>query len=352
MSDTNRLSRFRLGQTASQITAFNGSRVPSDITNYIEAVRDRLEGNYEEQRSLISMSMEGTAKTWLNKLKATPAWTSMSGEDVLRIFKEAYYPANYAEAALNSLHRIERGSRSLEAYLVEFTDLLQEIPPEAYNEMSARVCLINGVGEPYSKELRRQNHKTFNESFDFLQRQVNTLTVIPGSNPSKWPHPDSMEIDHVTTTATTAPPSTTPSTTPRQYHVGVDLTQMTRTEINAINAEAAAMSVCWYCKQAGHLMRDCRRRQNDRRRQATTDASKKRLALVGPNGHRTSAISSAVSALPPARSTPRQSRPLPPLVSNVHHSQPPDVRPLTLSDNDDTRTPLPPSPGSLIPIRK
>lgn len=237
--------RVQIINIGDRLMKYDGTRKPKIINAYISAVTYRLLGDAADHRMLIAMLLVGNAHLWLNNLMETEAWSSMDGPRVLALLKETFYPINYGDAALRGLRTLNRGKRSLEWFLEEFTRLQRELPASAHNDDHFRITLMDGCGEPYAGDLRRQPLTSANAVFDYLQRQVNTTASEPastvptaGAGYQNWPHPDAMELDHVESAE-------------------VDITTLTVAEINAFNVSHRKGQMCYKCRQRGHIARSC-----------------------------------------------------------------------------------------------
>lgn len=175
---------FNISELATQITPYRGDRISKCIRNYISECQDRFSGNPEDDRLLVQMLLRDEAREWLEDCRQKPEWTQLSGQEVLDRLKKAFFPPNYAQYAIRTLLRSNRGSNSLAVYLSQFNELKMDIPEEDLTDIILCYYLTEGCGEPYATDLRRDGIYTYPEVYEYLQRQANTLTHFPGHNTS------------------------------------------------------------------------------------------------------------------------------------------------------------------------
>ncbi|MGI4815308.1 MAG: hypothetical protein ACRYGG_18520 [Janthinobacterium lividum] len=138
---------YIVGCLAAQFTPFDGTRNPRVISEYVRNVRLRFLETYEQQRLLIAMLVKHEAATWLDIMCKDPAYTKMSGADLLALIKKTFYPVNYEDAAIRALQNLKCNG-NLEKFLSDFVALRRELPTDAISNASLRVILQDGVGEP------------------------------------------------------------------------------------------------------------------------------------------------------------------------------------------------------------
>lgn len=266
---------LKVANAARGITPYRGDRRPRIINQYLYTIEDFLSlmPDSTSQKFLIQILLRDEARRWIETIRMQSDWDELTGHDVIRCLKKNFYPVNYSKAAIRAIAKILRGSRPLSAYLTEFIDLYREIPEGAIVDETLCVFLAEGCGEPYRSDLRRMNLETFQEVFDYLQRQENTLLDLPGygDNPlTDQGSSDTMEIDNITSGSHDAAVT------------DADVAHMTDAEISALNATAAASLACFYCRKVGHLKRDCRKRMADARKKKVAQTTLARNSEAEP----------------------------------------------------------------------
>lgn len=268
MSTEATLSRSQILEMAHHITPYRGDGNPRCIQQYIYAALDRFDGHPENERLLIEMLLKGQAKTWVRECQEKPEWLQLSGQEVLDLLKATFYPADYAETAIRNITLLKRGSNSLAAFLKEFTQLSREIPAGAFSDDALCVFLAYGCGEPFATDLRRCGLTTFQELFDYLQRQADTSEFLSEYNISSSNEGTKYHASTIGQVVVSKKGSA----------VAVkDIATMTEAEIKAINERAKASLICHYCRKQGHLKRNCRLRitESRRNRKAQSQGDKK-----------------------------------------------------------------------------
>lgn len=163
---------YKISQIASVITPYRGERDPKVINDYMLSCRDLFNGNPEYDKLLIRMLVKDEARTWLRVCQEKSEWLQLTGPDVLDQLKAIFFPANYEDAAIHTIWKLNRGSNSLSSYLEQFTELQQIIPAEHLTDAELYVFITEGCGEPFATDLRRYGITNFPDLLEYLQRQA------------------------------------------------------------------------------------------------------------------------------------------------------------------------------------
>ncbi|CAN6343017.1 unnamed protein product [Urochloa humidicola] len=153
-------------RTSLQVEKFDGSGSPTDAADWlrkVEKVMNRCRMTPEDKVFFIPHQLTSLADLWWDGV--CEAWPPFRGaitwEVFLEQFRAKYYPETYKDRMSYALNHVQQGSKTVEEYEREFTNIVRFVPSVATNEREKARKFFRGLNARYREVMGRNPPTTY-----------------------------------------------------------------------------------------------------------------------------------------------------------------------------------------------
>ncbi|CAN6342915.1 unnamed protein product [Urochloa humidicola] len=157
--------------TSLQVEKFDGSGSPTDAADWLRKVEKVMNGcrmTPEDKVFFIPHQLTSLADLWWDGV--CEAWPPSRGaitwEVFLEQFRAKYYPETYKDRMSDALNHIQQGSKTVEEYEREFTNIVRFVPTVARDEREKARKFFRGLNARYREVMGRNPPTTYQAAVD------------------------------------------------------------------------------------------------------------------------------------------------------------------------------------------
>ncbi|CAO2147932.1 unnamed protein product [Urochloa humidicola] len=125
--------------TSLQVEKFDGSGSPTDAADWLRKVEKVMDGcrmTPEDKIFFIPHQLTSLADLWWDGVRDAwpPSRGAITWEIFLEQFRAKYYPETYRDRMSDALNHIQQGSKTVDEYEREFTNIVRFVPTVARDE--------------------------------------------------------------------------------------------------------------------------------------------------------------------------------------------------------------------------
>ncbi|CAN6347542.1 unnamed protein product [Urochloa humidicola] len=192
-------------RTSLQVEKFDGSGSPTDAADWLRKVEKVMDGcrmTSEDKVFFIPHQLTSLADLWWDGVRDAwhPSRGAITWEIFLEQFRAKYYPESYRDRMSDALNHIQQGSKTVDEYEREFTNIVRFVPSVARDEREKARKFFRGLNARYREVMGRNPPTTYQvtvEEARGMESEIQ-LTVIQqnrsgsasgtGGDKKKTPH--------------------------------------------------------------------------------------------------------------------------------------------------------------------
>ncbi|CAN6381803.1 unnamed protein product [Urochloa humidicola] len=152
--------------TSPQVEKFDGSGSPTDAADWLRKVEKVMDGcrmTPKDKVFFIPLQLTSLADLWWDGVR--DAWPPSRGpitwEIFLEQFRAKYYPESFKDRMSDALNHIQQGSKTVDEYEREFTNIVRFVPSVARDEHEKARKFFRGLNAWYREVMGRNPPTTY-----------------------------------------------------------------------------------------------------------------------------------------------------------------------------------------------